>query len=137
MERIPILLASARTEDARGLEALLEGTAWNLIQTADCASALAALRRELYPIVLCDRDVTADPWQQAVKELSAAHAGTCVILLSPVADRYLFNEVVQNGGFDVLTRPFEKRRLLAALDFAYTHWKTEWPPVESRRTRIS
>jgi FixJ family two-component response regulator len=56
-----------------------------------------------------------------------------VILLSSVSDPYLWDEVAKRGGFDVLTRPFQRKAVLSMLVFAHPHCRTSWPaPVRSQ-----
>ena len=43
---------------------------------------------------------------------------------SPVREHLTEEELVI---FDILTRPFRRDQTLAMLDFAYTHWKADWP----------
>lgn len=125
--KVQVLLVSARAEDRRNLQAILKGTPWDMVEVGDRAGAVEALQRSAFPIVLYDRDLAGGAWQDGLQMLLAACGRACVILLSSVADEYLWNEVVQGGGFDVLTRPFRKEQVVATLDFAYTHWKTRWP----------
>ena len=121
-----VLLASSREEDRRDLEAILEGTRWKLTAAGSRAEAEQALGDLDVPIVLCDRDLQGSCWQENVRALATARRGACVILLSNVSDPYLWDEMVQRGGFDVLTRPFEKQAVLSMLLFAYTHCRTAW-----------
>ena len=124
---MPLHSPTTRQDDAANLSAILEGTPWALNEAAIRAEAVRIVRETSVPIVLCDRDVGAGPWQETMAALIAARRGACVILLSIVADQYLWDEVIRLGGFDVLTRPFQKEQVLAMLMFAYTHWKTSWP----------
>ena len=62
-----------------------------------------------------------------VERFVAANPRVCVILLSSVADQYLWEEVVHSGGFDLLTRPFRQEHVLSKLSFAYSHWRGRWP----------
>jgi AmiR/NasT family two-component response regulator len=118
---IPVLLASVAEQDRRALRQMLAQTAWSLIEPPD---PLFELRRAAIPIVLCERDHL---WQKRLADIKSARRDTCVVLLSDVADEYLFNEIVQRGGFDVLTRPLRRDRVLSMLDFAHQHWKSAWP----------
>ena len=122
-----VLLASSQQDDRRDLEAILKGSPWRLIAAAGCAEAEWAIHCLEVPIVLCDRDFSGAPWQESVRALVEARTGACVILLSNVTDQYLWDEVVKRGGFDVLTRPFEKQAVLSMLNFAHTHCRTGWP----------
>ncbi len=102
-----------------------------MAQVADSAAAVDSLKRTGFPIVLCDRDLAGGEWQDTLRLLHSVRDRPCVILLSNVADEYLWNEVVRRGGFDVLTRPFRKEQVVSMLEFAYTYWKTAWPVPKS------
>lgn len=43
------------------------------------------------------------------------------MLISPVADDYLWNEVVSNGGYDVLAKPLRQQDVLRAVKFAWSY----------------
>ena len=121
---VQVVLASGKQEDGGALETIVEGTQWSLTSVPDFASAAGALRRLAAPILLCDRDLPGVRWQDALRTFAAGSGGPCVILLSSVADQYLWDDVIERGGFDVLTRPFQKQQVLAMFDFALTHWRT-------------
>lgn len=129
-----VLLVSGNETDGRRLKAILAGTPWAVTEVKDCVEAIGALKRTAFSVVLCDRDLSDTPWQESMLSLASAQTGACIILISSVTDQYLWAEVVQHGGFDVLTRPFEKESILPMLDFAYTHWKASWPATPGSRS---
>jgi DNA-binding NtrC family response regulator len=129
--RTPILLASAREDDVVSLQKILLDSNWTAVVVAAWADALEAQGRMNFPIVLCDRDLTGLRWHEGVRAMMRARLRPTVILLSNVADPYLWDELVQVGGFDVLPRPFRREETLAILNFAFTHWKTRWPNREA------
>jgi DNA-binding NtrC family response regulator len=72
-------------------------------------------------IVLVDRDLAADDWRSTVRGLAERSPRPSVILASSVIDPYLFDEVVKQGGFDVLSKPIQadelRRTALLAFKF--------------------
>lgn len=124
---LPVLVASERDEDQRTLQLLLRGTRWSPVPVNRWRDAAELVERYVLPVVLCDRDLPGMEWQPGIGTLRRPGYRPSVILLSGVADPYLWDELVQAGGFDILTRPFRRDQTLAMIDFAYTHWKTEWP----------
>jgi FixJ family two-component response regulator len=40
-----------------------------------------------------------------------------------VNDDYLFEEVIRNGGHDVLTKPLQTPQVVAAVKLAWSYWK--------------
>ena len=121
----PVLIASGKQEDQRTIQDLFRGSRWRAVPVTGWRDALDLITGASIPVVLCDRDLPGPEWQQGITALHRSGACPAVILLSGVADPYLWDELVQAGGFDVLTRPFRRDETLAMIEFAYTHWKTE------------
>jgi DNA-binding response OmpR family regulator len=122
-----ILLASSREDDAVTLREILAHSRWTLVQACTWTDALAAQAEFSFPIILYDRDLSGLHWHEGVQVMARARRPPAVILLSYVADPYLWDELVQAGGFDVLPRPFRREETLAMIEFAHTHWRTNWP----------
>ncbi len=127
MQKIPLILVTSRAEDVAELNELFHDTPWELAQATELKDACAVLKAASVPILLFDRDAPGPDWKTAIKRLIQARKNACVILISGVADQYLWEEVIHNGGFDLLTRPFRREQLLSALIFAYAHCRTPWP----------
>jgi DNA-binding NtrC family response regulator len=127
MQKIPVLIVTSRTEDVEELTSILSETPWELTDASDLEDPSAALKGAAVPILLFDRDATAGGWRIEMKRMIKSRRGACVVLLSSVADQYLWDEVVHQGGFDLLTRPFRKEQVLSTLMFAYAHCRTPWP----------
>jgi DNA-binding response OmpR family regulator len=95
---------------------------WEVVfaETADQARHLSG---QLNPaIILLDRDVAGGDWRHAVSSLSSSSAGTCVLLISKVADEYLWNEVVSYGGYDLIPKPLSEKDLCRAIKLAWSYW---------------
>jgi|ERR1035437_4519119 FixJ family two-component response regulator len=127
MQKIPLLIVTSHTEDVEELKSILRETPWELTDASHLEDPSAALKGAAVPILLFDRDSAGACWQVTMRRLIKTRRGVCVVLLSSVADQYLWDEVVQHGGFDLLTRPFRKEQVLSTLMFAYAHSKTPWP----------
>lgn len=122
-----VLIAGGNSDDQRAMQDLLRGSRWRTVVATEWGEALAVVQGSAIPVVLCDRDLPGAEWQQGIASLHRAGVHPEVILLSSVADPYLWNELVQAGGFDVLARPFHRDEALAMIEFAYTHWRSDHP----------
>ena len=128
---MPVLLASERDDDYRTLQALLQNTKWTLVRPLSWGEVSSFCDRLVNPVVLVDRHFQGSDWRFTVASLLNTTASCCLILLSDVSDSYLWNELVQQGGFDVLARPFEKVSVHRTLAFAQKHFEAGWPPLHS------
>ena len=127
MRKISVLIITSRFEDEAELKELLRDTSWELEAVPRMEDAAAALKAAAVPMLLFDGDTAGPHWREKMKALAISKRNTCVILLTNVSDPYLWEEVVQHGGFDLLTRPFRKEQVLSTLLFAYAHCRTPWP----------
>ena len=131
MQKIPLLILTSREEDLGELNELLVDSAWELARVPQLEDAAAALKSTAVPVLIFDRDAAGAAWKETVKRLVKSRRHACIVLLSNVSDQYLWDEVVQQGGFDLLTRPFRREQVLSTLLFAYAHCRTPWPKAVS------
>jgi len=129
---MPVLLASERDDDYQRLQTILQGTKWNVVRALSWGEVAGFCGRVVSPVVLVDRHFQGSDWRFTLSSLpNTTTASCCLILLSDVSDPYLWNELVQHGGFDVLTRPFELAEVHRTLSFARKHFEAGWPPLHS------
>jgi FixJ family two-component response regulator len=126
MAKMALMIVTSRPEDVEELTALLQDSPWELTAVPRLEDAPGALRAARAPILLFDRDAAAS-WQDEIGRLARSRRNACVVLLSNVADQYLWDEVVQQGGFDLLPRPFQKQQVLSTLVFAHAYCKAPSP----------
>ena len=75
-------------------------------------------------IILLDRDLADGDWRDSLSACASSSAGVCTILISRVTDDYLWNEVVGNGGYDVLVKPLREQNVQRAVKFAWSYWNS-------------
>ena len=130
---MPVLLASERVDDYQTLHELLQDTKWSVARALSWGEVSSFCGRVASPVVLVDRHFQGSDWRFTLSSLLNTTENCCLILLSDVSDPYLWNELVQYGGFDVLARPFERSEVLRTLAFAQRHCEGDWPPLHSPR----
>lgn len=89
-----------------------------------CDEARRAANRLRSPVVLCGRDVPGMEWPAAVRMLASAAPRPCVILTSPVSDSYMWKEIVEFGGYDVLATPLRDADATRSIRLALSYWKS-------------
>ncbi len=89
-----------------------------------CDEAWNTANRLQSPVVLCGRDVPGIEWPDAVRMLASAVPRPCVILTSPVTDSYMWKEIVERGGYDVLATPLRDADATRAIRLALSYWKS-------------
>jgi DNA-binding NtrC family response regulator len=80
---------------------------WDLALADSREHAAELIGRHRFTIIVCDRDLPGLDWRDSMQALVTAAPGSCILLASSVSDDYLWQEVIQRGGYDVLTKPFK------------------------------
>src|SRR5664279_198821 len=97
-----VLAVSALPADRVRLQEIHSQGNWKLHEASDCDEALALLRDESVPVLLCERDHADGNWKDLLKATARLPAPPNLIVFSRVADESLWAEVLNVGGFDVL-----------------------------------
>lgn len=105
-------------EDRFLLERLAPENNWKLRFADSPREGFALATRTSFDVILCDRNQPGYPWREVLDRLSAAAPHSCTLLISPVNDDYLWGEVVQHGGHDILRRPLREPTALKAIETA-------------------
>jgi len=116
--RVKILVISMLLEDSFFLERLAKEREWRLVFTNSPREAFTLASRAHFDLILCDRNQPGYPWREVVSRLADTSPGSCVLLVSPVKDDYLWSEALQNGGYDVLVRPLREKNVLHSVEAA-------------------
>lgn len=122
-EPVPVLLVSLSADDEAALCRILAHPNWQLHGSANCKQALEYLRRQRVPIVVCERYQVDGNWQDLLNGAQQLELPSSVIVCSHLTDEYLWAEVLNLGGCDVLVKPFEDYEVLRAAYMAWQSWK--------------
>jgi DNA-binding response OmpR family regulator len=117
---IPVLVVSKRSEDHQRVRESLEKGRWLVVEARDWSAALSLFRCLVFPVIVCDRDFQ---WP----ELAVGWRTAPLVLLADRWDPDLWENLVQEGVFDVLLRPLHGDDVLAVLDAAYRQWADGLP----------
>jgi DNA-binding NtrC family response regulator len=116
-EKIRVLAVLAEARDRACLDAIAAQEHWELKLSESCDSAREALKHYRADVILCDRDLNGCNWRDAITMLAASDNRT--ILATPTMDDKLWLEVIERGGFDVITRPFHEHRVIQTVTTAW------------------
>lgn len=119
---IGVLAVTVSRADSDLLETTVRAAGWKLAIASDCESASATLRNREFPVVLYDRDLPHRNWRECMPPLLDVPRPPCIILASAVNDSYLWHEVVQLGGYDVISKPLRPEQIVAAVRRAWLFW---------------
>jgi CheY-like chemotaxis protein len=105
-------------EDATQLQSVVDGLGWSASIVNTPAEAMARLQTEQITAAICDQDLPHEDWREVMNQIAMLPKSPCVLLASRVMDQYLWNEVIQCRGYDVVSKPFQSDELRRVVAFA-------------------
>jgi DNA-binding NtrC family response regulator len=130
---IAIIAVGMCDEDHFTLREALADCHWNLVTTNTIAEAMRFVEFHPIPVIFCERDLPDGNWRDLLAAAGRSERPPNVIVASRLADDYLWAEVLNLGGYDVLAKPLDRCEVIHALTSAWRNWP--YDPVA--RMRIS
>lgn len=116
------LLVSPFSEDHHLLSQIFLDKGWTLRLAYTLGSALAVLRERPIPVVIAERALPCGDWKDLFAALQLLPHHPLLVVTSRLADEYLWVEVLNLGGHDVLAKPFQAAEVQRVLDSARRIW---------------
>lgn len=120
---VQVLAVSSAEEDVRFLRHLFSHSNWIIHTARGCAEATEFLQRRHIPIILCDFELADGTWRDMLRTLADLAEPALLIVASRTADDYLWAEVLNLGGYDVLMKPYDPQEVMRVISLAWLHWK--------------
>jgi len=95
-------------EDDRGVvRDVFRKSGWKLREVGNAGEAVEYARRNRVHVVIAEKT----DWQRLLDDLRQFPDPPQLVVTSRTADDYLWSEVLNHGGFDVLPQPFDREEL--------------------------
>lgn len=117
-KRLRILAVSLSLNDIFLLEYLGNQQGWEMKFAGSPQEAFQLASYGGYDLILCDRNQSGYPWREVMDRLAASSPRSSILLVSPTKDDYLWWDVLNHRGFDVLIRPLREEAVLRVIDRA-------------------
>ena len=114
-----ILSISAAREDHQVLRRMLDDFRITAVGTRRAAMSFLCLDR--VPVIVCERDLPDGTWKDILGDTAVFPNPPALVVTSGLADEYLWAEVLNLGGFDLIAKPFAAREVLHVLRTALVH----------------
>jgi DNA-binding response OmpR family regulator len=105
--RVEVMLASRCEDDHGSLREIFGHSNWKLYEAFNCIEALALLHQFHLPVVICNCGLPEGGWKTLLPAVEALPWRPRLIVCSRLADEQLWGEVLNLGGYDVLSTPFD------------------------------
>lgn len=126
------LLVSPCEDDRIVLESLFQRQNWTLSAVETFGAAVSFLAQTTVPLVISERDLPLASWKDVLRQTRDLRQAPLLIVVSRLADEYLWSEVLNLGGHDVLAKPLCESEALRVFRHAFEKGK----PVRPRPNRV-
>ena len=121
-ETINIVAITQSRDDAEALGRIAAEYHWKISIVDSVGAAVALLHEQPTPIIICDRDLPNEAWPDVLAKVASQPVAVCVLLASRVVDDYLWRQVIEHRGYDLVAKPFQPENLRRAVTFAWS-WR--------------
>jgi len=115
---VAILSVSPFAEDHMALRRILRQPQWHISTASSCIEAADRLYGSYVAIVVCESDLPDGSWRDLLGYAGERRDAPHLIVTSRMADTYLWAEVLNLGGYDVLAKPFDEEEVLRVIESA-------------------
>ncbi len=92
------------------------------------------MRHAAIPVLIADSNLPDGTWRDLLRETDTIPSRPRVIIASRLADERMWTEVLDQGGFNVLEKPFVAEELFRVVSLAWLNWREEGKPLARAAT---
>jgi DNA-binding NtrC family response regulator len=100
---------------------VVENSPWRFTAVRSTTEACQELNRSQYTVVFCESFLSDGTWKDMLDIVSGLDDPPLLVVISQLADEYLWAEVLNFGGYDVLAKPLVEDEVRRVLHLAMTH----------------
>lgn len=123
--RATVLAITPFPEDQRQLRSIFSGSSWELRVVRNRREAAEVLKQESVPVAICEQILPDGGWRDVADDATRVGSRSRVIVTSRCADESLWCEVLDEGGYDCLGKPFRSDEVFRLVSLAWRSWKDE------------
>jgi DNA-binding response OmpR family regulator len=127
--RLSALMVGKYEDDRLLVQEVFKEQGWRLFEALDRTPAMQGLKRNRVQVVIADTGVPNWSWQRILDDLRGLAKPPQLIVASRTADEWLWAEVLNTGGYDVMARPFDRYEVERVISAAYRHF--DHPPLRA------
>ena len=116
---VPTLLIVGPVEDNGAQDSVFDQYPWRTHRVRNCLEFLLHLQDSHPRVVVCERDLPDGSWRDVLEVTASLPGPPPVIVTSRLADEYLWAEVLNLGGYDVLAKPLDRQEVTRTLNLAW------------------
>ncbi|HLH16841.1 MAG TPA: response regulator [Bryobacteraceae bacterium] len=122
---VSALLAGNYDSDRLLVYDIFRRQGWRLYEARDRRAALECLERHPVHVVIAESAIPNWNWKKVLADLRRMSQAPQLVVTSRTADDYLWAEVLNVGGFDVLPQPLDREEVERVIAAARRHFDAQ------------
>ena len=118
-EKFSLLVVSHYKDDRSAVSQILHNPCWRIEHATSLEDAGKRLHEKVASVVLCERDLPDGDWKDLLPRVRKLALVPSVVVISRHANDDLWADVLSSGGYDVLSKPFDRRELVRVVGMAW------------------
>lgn len=133
---VSALLVGTYETDRPLVHDIFRNRKWRLFEAGDRSRALECLEKNPVEVVVAESQVPDWNWRRILTDLRRFNPVPQLVVTSRMADDYLWAEVLNVGGYDVLAQPLDREEVERVVASARRHFNVA-PAKASRAITLS
>jgi FixJ family two-component response regulator len=129
-----MLLVVGTVEDTGQEESVFDQFPWRTHHVRNCLETFLAVHCAIPRVIVCERDLPDGSWKDILEIADSMPVPAPLIVTSRLADDYLWVEVLNLGGYDVLGKPLDKQEVSRTVNLAWHHWASRRDSAQRDKT---
>lgn len=121
-EAVSILAVSAADDEIVFLEHFAANSRWKFDRVRTCAEAASYLKERDVAVVICSSELPDGTWKTLLAGAGDHPTRPRIIVITGAADDRLWAEVLEFGGYDVLSKPLDRQEAVHVVSLAWRQW---------------
>jgi hypothetical protein len=96
---------------------------WSMHQVQTCREAFQFLLKKPVPLIISWNHLPDGTWRDLLRQTAVMIRPPLLIVSYQPVGRYLWSEILNLGGYDVLVKPFGPPDVFRQITLAWEHWK--------------
>jgi DNA-binding NtrC family response regulator len=132
-----VLAVNLLWHDRECLRGILQPAGWHLKSAPKIETVFQSMEQAVLPVLICEVDLPDGTWRGLLHRAEQFPRPPRVVVASRLADERLWAEVLNLGGFDVLSTPFEASEVRHVVAHAWASWQSQWRSGSGSRLAAS
>lgn len=120
---VTVLTVCDSAEDLEWLRSVFDHSKWKMLSAGSCREAFEILQNHRVSVVVSDCILPDGTWKSLLSRFAQSPEEPLLIVTSRQADDRLWAEVLNLGGYDVLSKPFERSEVVRVIGAAWLQWR--------------